>query len=76
MRGLSPTSAPSSGVLQWEDEPPEHLSLKASRAYIQETQRTVGNRNSTLKGCTQNLTHSETQSRSRNLKGAWIRPTC
>ena len=36
-------------------------------------QRAVGNRNSTLKGCTQNFTHSGTQGRSSNLKGTWVR---
>lgn len=54
---------------------PECLALKASRAYFQESQRTVGNRNSTLKGHTQNLTHSETQKRSCKLKESWIRHT-
>ena len=35
----------------------------------------VGNRDYTFKGCSQNLTCSGIQSRSRNLKGSWIRPT-
>ena len=35
---------PSSGVLYWEDEPPEHLDLKASTAFFWETGRAVGNR--------------------------------
>ena len=57
--------------------PPERLALKPSGAYFPEGQRAVGNnRDSTLKGCTQNLTCSRTQGRSSNLKGAWIRPTC
>ena len=33
----------------------------------------VGNRDSSHKECTQYLTCSETQDRSSNLKGAWIR---
>ena len=46
-------SLPRLGVLHWEDEPPEHLTLKPSRAYFQENQWAVGNRDSTLKGHTQ-----------------------
>ena len=65
---------PSLGVLCSEDEPPKHLSLKASRA--SKSQRVVGNRDSTLKGHTQNLTHSGTQVRSSNLKRSWVRMTC
>ena len=41
---------PSLGILHWEDKPPEHLALKASRAYFPESQSAVGNRDSTLKG--------------------------
>ena len=65
---------PSLGILHQEDEFPEHLSLKANGAYFLENQRTVGNRDSTLKGCIQNLTCSGTQGRSSNLKGGWVRP--
>ena len=67
---------PSPGILHWEDKPPKCLALKASGAYFQESQKAVGNRDSTLKGHTQNLTHSKTQSRSSNLKGGGVRPTC
>lgn len=49
---------------------PSILTLKASRAYFLERERTVENKVSTLKGGTQNLTHSRTQSRSSNVKGA------
>lgn len=38
-----------------EDEPPEHLALKASGAYFQESQRAMRNRDSSIRGCTQNL---------------------
>ena len=31
-----------------------------------------GDRDSTLKGCTQNLTHSWTQGKNNNLKGVWV----
>ena len=63
-------------VLCQEDKPPEHLYLKASRAHFQKSQKAEGNRASTLKEWTQNLTHSRIQGRSSNLKGAWVRPTC
>ena len=57
-------------VLAWK------MALKASGAYFQESQRTGGNRDSTLKGHIQNLTCSRTQGRSSNLKGVRVRPTC
>ena len=50
-RGLSPHL----GVLHWEDEPPECLSLETNWAYIQERRKAIGNRDSTLKGHTQDL---------------------
>lgn len=65
----------SPGVLHQEDEPPKSLALKASRAYVQENKRAVGNRDTTLKGHMQNLTCSETQCRSSTLKGAWVWPS-
>ena len=40
------------GVQHWEEEPPERLALKASRAWLQELSRTGGNTDSTLGGCT------------------------
>ena len=40
---------------------PEHLALKASRACVQELQRNKGNRDSTLRGCTQDFTCTGTQ---------------
>ena len=51
----------SSGVLNQVDKPPEHLALKVSRAYFQESQRAERNSDSTLKRYTQNLTHSRTR---------------
>ena len=65
-----PHQAPQPGVLQREDEPPEHLAPKASRASFQESQRIVGNRDFTLKG------HIENSHAPGRLKGAWVRPTC
>ena len=47
---------PSPGDLHQEDELPEYLALKSSRAYIWESWRSIGNRDSTLKGHAQNLT--------------------
>ena len=63
---------PSLGVLCREDEHPEHLTWKASRAYIRETQRTMRNRDFTLKEHKQNLTCSKIQGRNSNLKEARI----
>ena len=51
---------PRPGVSHWEDKSPESLALKVSDTYFQESQRTMGNRSSTLKGHTQNLTHTGT----------------
>ena len=38
------------GVWYWEEESPEHLALKASRAWLQELHRTGWNKDSTLGG--------------------------
>ena len=57
MRVLSLSdSTPSPGVWHGEEEPPEHLALKASGAWLQEFHRNGGNRDFTLKVHTQNLT--------------------
>ena len=45
---------PSLGVQHWEEEPPEHLALKVSGAWLQELHRTGGNKDFSLKGHTQN----------------------
>ena len=45
----------SPGVLHQEDEPPEHLALKACGAYFWESQQTERNIGFTLKVRTQNL---------------------
>lgn len=66
---------PGMGGLHWEDRPPECLALKAIRTYFQESQKTVGNRDSNLKECIQNPTCYRIQSKSSNLKGDWIRST-
>ena len=67
---------PSPGVLLiWEDEPPEHWLLKASGAYFQESQRTLRNRPSTLKGHSQNLTIQDSgqmQSFERRLSQTYL----
>ena len=55
-------------VLHQEETPPEHLALKARGAYVQESQRAVGNKDTIFKGF-------KTQHRGSNLKGAWFRPT-
>ena len=51
---------PSLGVWHQEEEPPEHLALKANEALSQELHRTGGNRDSTLGGCTQGHVHTRT----------------
>ena len=65
---------PISGTLHWKDRPPEHLTLKASGAQAQDSQRTVGNIDSTLKGSVKGsveyLTSSEPKFRGSNLKEA------
>lgn len=45
----APHQAPSLRILSQEDQPPEHLALKACEAYFKERQKAVGNRDSTLK---------------------------
>ena len=65
---------PSPGDVHWEDELAEHVALKTSEAYVCERWRAIGNRDSALKVHTQNLTHSKTQHRGSNLKGAWSDP--
>ena len=64
------------GVWHRKEEPPGHLALKASGAWLQELHRTGGNRDFTLQGHTQNLACTRTQGKSSNLIGAWARPTC
>ena len=72
----NPHQAPWTGSPALGRRAPQCLALKASKAYFQESQRAVGNRDSTLKRHTKNLICSKTQGRSRNLKEAWVRPTC
>ena len=67
---------PQTGIQHQEEEPPEHLALKASRARFQELHKIGGNRDLTLEGHTQNLMCAGTKSKSSNLIGAWARPTC
>ena len=50
-----------------ENKTPEDLALKGSGAYFQESQRAVGNRVSTFKGCTQKSHLLQDQSRSSRL---------
>ena len=69
-------SLPRPAVLGQEYETPEHLSLKACGAYFWESQRAVGNRVSTFKGCTQKSHLLQDQGRSCHLPVAWGRPTC
>ena len=69
-RGLRPRfSSPVQGLYE-EDKLQEYFVLKISKDCIQERQRVIRNRDSTLNGFTQNFTHSMTQHRSSYLKEA------
>ena len=46
------------------------LGFESQRTYFRERHRAVVNIGSTIKECTQDLTHSETQSRNSNFKEA------
>lgn len=49
-KGFEPhVRLPSPGILHREDKPPKCLALRAGRAYFQESQKAVGNRDSTRK---------------------------
>ena len=63
------------GFLHWQDEPLEHLVLKANGACIWENWIAVRNKYYTFKGHRQNLTDSKSWHRGKNLKEAWVRPT-
>ena len=56
--------------------PPEQSGLKASRAELQESQRTSGNRHFTCKGRTHSLTGTGTQSKSSNFIRGRARSIC
>ena len=49
---------------------PRMFGFEGMQSFLLESQRAVGNREYTFKGCSQNLTHSGIQSRNRNLKGS------
>ena len=48
---------PNLGIWQWEEEFPENQTLKPSRIWLQDIDRTGGNRDSTLGGHTQSSVH-------------------
>ena len=74
---LSCMSGPLSLEVQaQEEEPPEHLALKASGAGLQKRHRIGRNRDFTLGGHTQTLTCTRTKGKSCNFLEAWARPTC
>ena len=52
---------PSLGVRHQEEEPPEHLNLKASGVWLQELHRTWGERNSTVRRHTKHFMCTTTQ---------------
>ena len=67
---------PSLGILHQEEKSAEYLPLKTNVACIQESQRDLRNRGSTLKGHALNLTYYPPPNCSTEavMKGAWIRP--
>ena len=67
---------PSLGVWNQEEESPDHLALKASKAWFQDFHRSGINRNSTLGGCTQGLMCTRNQGKGSDFKGARVRHTC
>ena len=77
MRSLKPhIGLPSLEVQHQEDESPELLALKTSKADAWESWRAIGNRDSALKGNAQNCLCSQSQSRGSSLKGPWGGTTC
>lgn len=52
--------------------PPWCLALKTSKAYVQESQRSVGNHDSALQGHTHNFTPSKSQCRGSSLNSTWV----
>ena len=54
--------------LQWKEDSPKCLALETNGAYIQGTERTVGNRDSAFKGIMHRLTYPRTQNKSSTLK--------
>lgn len=72
-RSLSPTlGSPAPGHALIRQAP--RIALKVKRAYPSESQRAVGDRNSTLKGHACYLTCSETQCGGNHLKESWSNP--
>lgn len=69
------SGSPAGGLASGK-EPPKHLALKASRSPLQELHGTRGNRDSSLAGHTQVLTHTRTQAKGAVFIEAWARPTC
>ena len=60
-RFWAPRQVPNLGIRQWEEELLENQSLKASGIWLQDFDRTGGNRDSTLGGHTKSSVHIGTQ---------------
>lgn len=71
-RGQAVHQAPQPRDLHWEDEPLKHLALKTNEPYVQESQRAVGNQDSSLKRHVHSLTCSKSQCRGSSLKSTWV----
>ena len=60
---------PNLEVRQWEEKFPENQTLKVSRIWMQDSDRTGGNRDSTLGGHTQSSVHIGTQGKEQWPQG-------
>ena len=67
---------PNLGVWQWEEEFLENQTLKPSGNWLQDFDRTGGNRDSTLEGTHKVVCASGPRGRSSDPRGDWTRPTC
>lgn len=61
---------PNSWNLHQRYEPTKHLALKTNKAYIQDTQKPVGNGKSALKGLMLRFIYPTTQDKSKSLKAS------
>lgn len=75
VRVPNPSQFHSLGVWEWEQEPLDHLALKASGAWAQDLHRTGINRDSTLGMCTHLHVHSVPGQRKDSIT-IYTRPTC
>ena len=65
---------PSLRIWHWDEQPPEHLALKASGCLVQEFHRTGGNRLHSWRAHTRFHIHWD-PAQSSDSTGAWAKPT-